>query len=828
MAVIVIESETFGLTLPTQLTRAPAKKCIQVLMQVAGESGYWCVTRLLIRFGGMGLMGGPLHLILTRMVLHGKGLLLVQRRSGLRFVRRWLPNMKTLNTLAFLILVAGAIIFLGVAGECACNPSPFYGGDVGCRCDPTQTTGGDMRCDGGQNICCEHDFGQPPDMGHCSTCQSHCRFMVTGCWTTCPSLRLPYYNYSACIANTVLYGSCVDGQGPRSQGWCGVCQYNPPEPSHYCIGCRGAEYPSLSAIYEGERCGIFQSSFPDRDVCCASGSSNPCSAQGTGGRIEGAYGWGVGPPLPPTAQPPYDGCVATFLRGTGCRVYQGLFGALVRASRRGQDPSTFGPNQAPGAAANWGPAYDTNYNPANFGSWTNISTLDLVNSSTSALHSSGTPMPQAWVQVGDPTSYLAGTTEEFQTTNFRYTALARTTRIFGPDASDGFSQWWPVTIVAGTLQPFQALPFTVIPLARTNPSWTRFPTSTPPQPCDPSPCDTWHDVVQTEYGPSPDSKTPYVGLILGGQWGRITGQVRDLDDTRLSAIPVGVTVSPPNSLFPPIEKITDADGNFTILVGTGQIRLDFNNPLPAIPSYPHAAHYYNPHYVSVSTQITIGAWIPSGGILTIDPSIIYLSTTAPSVGTIRGVVRAAETSSAINGIIVILRDGTGHVVASTPTAPTSDPGVNYSFERLIPRTYFVDVALGRNQVADPAHARIPLAVGQQSVNNFTVRGVTAGVRVTSDRAGTFVLLTRAGPPDPLNPPSIDQTGESIAGAYSATTALDRQVSFSVAPGFAYRLTCWFPDGQGQYIRSEGTQDFARGDTLTPQMNYEGSCPPPQP
>src|SRR5882672_2574219 len=102
----------------------------------------------------------------------------------------------------------------------------------------------------------------------------------------------------------------------------------------------------------------------------------------------------------------------------GACVSESGFAALVRASRRGESYTNFSSTGAPGSST-WGDAYDSDNNSANFGYWTNVTSLGVRNSTApSVIGYSGNPVtelvpdPKAClVQVGDPTSLITSMTD---------------------------------------------------------------------------------------------------------------------------------------------------------------------------------------------------------------------------------------------------------------------------------------------------------------------------------------------------------------------------------------------------------------------------------
>lgn len=178
-------------------------------------------------------------------------------------------------------------------------------------------------------------------------------------------------------------------------------------------------------------------------------------------------------------------------------------------------------------------------------------------------------------------------------------------------------------------------------------------------------------------------------------------------------------------------------------------------------------------------------------------------------GTICGSVKSQEDSTLLTGMILNLKDSSGHVINTTKTNALG----NYSFSVPTNNPYYVSVALNRNQNASPPFSSLT----QTFSTNFAVRGVPARVSFTGLPKGTFILLTKT-VYNSNRAPSINAT--TTQDYYSKVVGTGAVATLDIPGGSPYFITCWEPSGTNFNV-SRSTL-LAASDVI-PQTNVIGAC-----
>lgn len=527
--------------------------------------------------------------------------------------------------------------------------------------------------------------------------------------------------------------------------------------------------------------------------------------------------------------------------------------ALIRASRRGQNPavgqSAFAPDGAPGS---WGQAYDTDVNTANWGTGSPFANLKLRNSSSGNVDGrSGTPATiiapkSSYFQINDPISPLSEVKSRVSSLDYRYTSFFQVMAIAGPESISGDaaqSYDWTGVAVAGAWME-ESVPIALPP--GVSPAWTLLtpPDAVkPPQKCDPSPCDTDQTTVrfpplapdEVSYGPNPDSKTPYLILQKRQPWTLLKGRLSD----PISGQPLlgaSIIVVDRQGKFRPIAKLSHgspyeaSEGGFSILVPWAGIAQVFINPHQPVSGIPLTAYDFDPRYGSLMfPNVPLPTDMSKPGISNVkDLGVIRLpnarqtSLSQKGRGRIEGTVRAQELSSTgLKDVILRLRNPNGRVLQAIRTDSTG----RYVFTEIPSGKFFIDPVLRRGMLSTPANLIVELKEAAQSLgNDLLLSGVPALVDVQSGTPGTLVLLSSqewVG----LLPPSPRQEEKQLK-IYSLSVEESGIARLRPAIGQAYFLTCWVPDAAGHFMRRPALGSFMIKDAkpLQPTDRLEVSCP----
>ncbi len=544
--------------------------------------------------------------------------------------------------------------------------------------------------------------------------------------------------------------------------------------------------------------------------------------------------------------------------GPGTCVTSTAFSSVARAFRRGEGMPMVSDNASQACMASnntWGPVYSDNKSNTNNVVWKDFSNLGLHNASTitNPTLAIGAPATlnnanEVFIQVGDPVSVstAALTIHGPAGNDSRHTSVLRVPGIFSAAAASGVSAdaptTWPITVVAGQNLTKLSMTLANYPIGT---SFTPLPDMGAMScPCTSgTPCDTNHstlpdpaipvnpavDASDVSYGPSPDSHTPYVVVGNSHSWGIVTGKVTDAGGTALSGITVGAQPAVPGA-FTPIEKITDSDGNYLLLIdGDGDIVLTANDTkiLTGTPD----THYFNPHYqTSAPLSVANTLWNMAGplGVQAGSTNLkanknfaLPLRTAVASTsGTsaISGRVITTETGNGIGNLTVNLLDSEGGIQQLATTAP--DGSFVYGTVKN-GYSYTVSPVVDSSWILAPGSITIPNLTAAVAGVNFAVKGVPTNAVILTHQPGSMVLVTPGADPGGTAtdmPPILINKGTTQLVGYSSTSDGTNKAMLSI-PAASYWLRCWDRQSDGSYVR--GKTSFTTGN---PGTTLNVACP----
>jgi hypothetical protein len=168
--------------------------------------------------------------------------------------------------------------------------------------------------------------------------------------------------------------------------------------------------------------------------------------------------------------------------------------------------------------------------------------------------------------------------------------------------------------------------------------------------------------------------------------------------------------------------------------------------------------------------------------------------------------------------VVNLRDAKGNIIQTTQTM--ADGTGLYTFSNPPTGHTFVNVAVGRNQVASPMSYKT--TINSPTYYDFSLRNFPATIQV-KDVQSTFVLISTY-PYAGATPPTVNVGSPSPTMAWSKTIGSDGTVNLLVPQG-TYYITCWKQvncRGTLAYL-STGNSLVNNGNAVVPQVSYPTSC-----
>ena len=681
------------------------------------------------------------------------------------------------------------------------------------------------------------------------------------------------------VFSFATFQSCATATANMTAG--NTCLYSPPS-GFFTGACLGTTFPPTPPFFIG----ALPPATIDALYCCCTGANvflleHQCTD------IIGGLGFSTGCQISKTLVPapttindggfanPLTVCTSDVCAaapppaGNTCDVTSNQYKGLLRSSRRGEATganNTFSNTiSGPGdSAAAWGPSYDSGSSQGSLGIFTYTMAPSLptatalrFSGSTNASNHAGTVQTSAIVQMHDPTSFPTLVSLPYPNSyDPNFTAQIRLVGITGPDSNAyAVPGSWPMTVISGSYS--TASTTFASPVLAPASGWTMLGSgipalSGPPQPCTGGACDTNQGTVphpptvstNPDYGTNPDQYTPYAVLNTSSNWGFITGRVLDASGSSQPIPGIPVSLADLGNQYPSIEKVTDQNGTYTILLpAAGTISMRFNAFFDATNTFGNTvnSHYFNPHFSpDFATIVSRSVSFASNGTTVAMPDI-FLTPTIPATmltASISGRLTSVESGQDLYGFFVELRDANNYSVAVTSSNNSGTPPGGYQFNNLPPGVYTIVPLLDRQQSSLPPNKTVTLLTGGSVTQNFSLRGVPATVTASAPATylpGSLVVVASTwvaslGGASTGLPPTIDHTQPlSTASIYTATVGSDNTVSLNVAPGRAYNMICWQLNADGTLTRKPPTGATTLttpnpGNVAWPTQTYTVNCP----